>query len=247
MTPTGARPRVESAAPGHWADATVPAAPAAARVIFGERLRLAERYAGWLAGAGIERGLLGPREVDRLWERHLLNSAVLTDLLPRGARIVDVGSGAGLPGLPIAIRRPDLRIDLVEPMRRRTDFLAEVVAALGLADEVRIVTGRADDSAVLAMVGDADWVVARAVAPLDRLVRWCLPLLAPGGWLLALKGASAADEVAQHRAHVSQSGGHVVRLRPLGEDLLDTPTWVVAVQRSPEDHRPSRGRTRSTR
>ena len=203
----------------------------AARAAFGAQLDLAARYAALLTGAGIERGLLGPREADRIWQRHLLNSAVLTDLLPMTGRVVDVGSGAGLPGLPIAIRAPELQVDLVEPLQRRAEFLTEVVADLGLAARVRVVRGRAEDGAVRREVGSANWVVARAVAPLDRLVRWCLPLLAPGGRLLALKGSSAEAEVEEHRAALRGRGVTDLRVVDMSAEWLDTPTWVVVAQR----------------
>jgi 16S rRNA (guanine527-N7)-methyltransferase len=205
------------------------AAPAAAAKVFGDRLAVAERYASRLAGDGVTRGLLGPREVERIWDRHLLNSAALCELIPAAARVVDVGSGAGLPGLPMAIRRPDLRIDLVEPMQRRVEFLSEVVTELELGTTVRVLRGRADEPAVAAVAGNADWVVARAVAPLDRLVRWCLPLLAPAGRLLALKGATAADEVTEHRAALRACGAQVLAVEKLGAGVLEGPTWVVVV------------------
>jgi 16S rRNA (guanine527-N7)-methyltransferase len=206
--------------------------PPAARAVFGDRLDLAEHYAARLADEGTVRGLIGPREVGRIWERHVLNSAVLTDLVPVGARVVDVGSGAGLPGVPMAIRRPDLAVDLVEPMQRRVDFLTETVDVLGLTGSVRVIRGRAEDAAVLDVAGKSDWVVARAVAPLDRLVRWCLPLLAPGGRLLALKGRTAAEEVSRNRQAMRQCGAGEIDVERIGEAWLGTPTWVVVVQRS---------------
>lgn len=214
-------------------------AAAAAVEVFGNRLTIAQRYAQLLAGDGVAHGLLGPREVGRLWDRHLLNCAIVADLLPAQARIVDVGSGAGLPGLPLAIRRADLRVDLVEPMLRRTRFLTQAVRDLSLGESVTVVRGRAADPAVLGAVGDSNWVVARAVAPLDRLVKWCLPLLADGGRLLALKGASAKDELAQHATTLGGLGAGAL-------DLLEvthpgcTSTWVVSVQRATP-------KTRSTR
>jgi 16S rRNA (guanine527-N7)-methyltransferase len=224
------------------AQSGLPAPPAAARAVFGDRLDLAARYAASLAGDGTVRGLIGPREVGRLWERHLLNSAILCDLVPVGVRVVDVGSGAGLPGLPMAIRRPDLRIDLVEPMQRRVDFLTAVVRRLALDAAVCVIRGRAEDRAVLERVGPTDWAVARAVAPLDRLVRWCLPLLSPTGTLLALKGASAAEEVAEHRATLRRLGARTVEVRRLGESLLDAPTWVVVVSRGVWSAETTKGR-----
>ncbi len=177
------------------------------------------------------RGLIGPREVPRLWPRHVLNSAVLTDLVPIGERVVDVGSGAGLPGIPMALRRPDLAVDLVEPMLRRTTFLTEAVEALAISDRVRVVRGRAEDRAVRDATGDARWVVARAVAPLDRLVGWCFRLLAPGGTLLALKGASAEQELAEHRAALRAHGAGEVTMQRLGDVPGLEATWVISVRR----------------
>lgn len=209
-----------------------PPAPPAGLELFGARLPLAERYAARLAGPGVLRGLIGPREAARLWDRHLLNSAILTDLVPDGARVVDVGSGAGLPGVPMAIRRPDLAVDLVEPMQRRVTFLTEVSAELGATVGMRVVRGRADDVEVVRRVGGADWVVARAVAPLDRLVRWCLPLLSPNGRLLALKGAGAAEEAEQHAQAIETSGARLASVEQLGNGVLRDPTWVVVVERN---------------
>jgi 16S rRNA (guanine527-N7)-methyltransferase len=225
--------------------APVPAPPALAAELFGSRLPLAESYAQLLASDGVVRGLIGPREVPRLWGRHLLNCAVLADELPANASVVDVGSGAGLPGLVLALRRPDLRVTLVEPMLRRVEFLQAAVDHLGLADTVRIVRGRADDPDVRLAVGRGDWVVARAVAPLDRLVKWCLPLLVPGGRLLALKGVRAAEEVIESRAALRASGAAEVEARPLGADVLDEPTWLVVVERAKSDVRSSRRGRRS--
>ena len=164
-----------------------------ARGVFGiERLPLVERYAGWLADAGVVRGLIGPREVPRLWDRHLLNSALVADAIRDGALVCDIGSGAGLPGLPIALARPDLRVTLVEPLLRRATFLSEVVEDLGLS-HVEVVRARAEE---LHGQRTFDVVTSRAVAPLERLLSWSLPLVAPSGHILALKGTSAAEEVA---------------------------------------------------
>lgn len=216
------------------------APPAAAAAVFGARLDLARRYADRLAGDGVVRGLIGPREVPRLWSRHLLNCAVVADLLPQDARVVDVGSGAGLPGVPLAIRRVDLSVDLVEPMQRRTAFLQELVPDLELAGQVRVVRGRADDAEVQAAVGDADWVVARAVAPLDRLVRWCWPLLRPGGRLLAMKGDAAARELTEAGPVLRLLGASDAALRVVGEGELGEPVRVVSIERGGASGRRSR-------
>lgn len=206
-----------------------------ARELFGDRFELARRYHDLLAVEATTRGLVGPREVTRLWPRHLLNSAVLTELLPEGARVVDVGSGAGLPGIVLAIRRPDLHVELVEPLQRRTEFLRYAVDRLGLADAVRVVPGRAEDRAVRATVGSVAWVTARAVAPLDRLVRWCLPLLRPGGQLLAMKGATAAEELAEHERALGRAGADQVMIMQCGVSVLTVPTTVVTVRRAATD------------
>jgi 16S rRNA (guanine527-N7)-methyltransferase len=204
--------------------------PPAADQLFGDRLPLVQRYAARLAGDGVVRGLIGPRVVPRLWDRHLLNCAVVADLLPTGARLVDVGSGAGLPGIVLACRRSDLVVDLVDSLARRVTFLNEVVDELELTSRVHVVHGRAEDPVILGMVGDAPWVTARAVAPLDRLVRWCLPLLQFGGTLLAMKGAQAESEVQTHKAAIGRLGGEV-SIVTCGRDVLDTPVKVVAIRR----------------
>ena len=149
------------------------------------------------------RGLIGPREAPRLWDRHLLNCAVLGEVVPRGVAVADVGSGAGLPGLVLAIARPDLRVTLVEPLLRRTRFLDEVVDLLGLQAQVEVLRGRAEE---LADGRTFDVVTARAVAPLERLARWCLPLVAPGGELVAMKGASAPAEVVEAGPDAAAAG-----------------------------------------
>ncbi|HEU4674727.1 MAG TPA: 16S rRNA (guanine(527)-N(7))-methyltransferase RsmG [Motilibacteraceae bacterium] len=214
---------------------------------FGARLALAERYARWLAEGGTERGLLGPRERPRLWSRHLLNCAVLTDLIPSGARVADVGSGAGLPGMVVALRRPDLQVTLVEPLLRRSRFLSEVVADLGLHESVEVVRARAED---LHGARTFDVVTARAVAPLERLAAWCLPLLVPHGELLALKGGTAAEERAAAEPLLEQWGAERSEVLRLGTD--PEPTWVVrvlrgerAAQAPAKPQRPGTARTRS--
>jgi 16S rRNA (guanine527-N7)-methyltransferase len=200
-------------------------------VLFGERLGLAVRYAELLATDGVVRGLIGPREAPRIWDRHLLNCAAMAELIEPGAAVVDVGSGAGLPGLVLAIARPDLSVVLVEPMARRTAFLTEVVSALGLDKSVPVIRARAEEVTGRLPGGPADVVTARAVAPLDRLAGWCLPLAKVGGRLLAIKGASAAEEAATHAAAVRRLGGGSPAVRVCGADLLDPATTVVEVVR----------------
>jgi 16S rRNA (guanine527-N7)-methyltransferase len=199
-------------------------AAVAARV-FGSRLDLALAYASQLSTVGTERGLIGPREAPRLWDRHLLNCAVVAELLPQEATVIDVGSGAGLPGLVLAIARPDLQVTLLEPLARRVAFLEETVALLGL-DSVAVRRGRAEEVSLCAAV-----VTARAVAPLDRLAGWCLPLCEPGGRMLALKGSSAAAEITEHAAAVSRAGGGEARMVECGSGVVDPPTTVVEVLR----------------
>jgi 16S rRNA (guanine527-N7)-methyltransferase len=201
-----------------------PAPPVAAEV-FGARLPVAERYAQLLATDGVVRGLIGPREAPRLWERHLLNCAVLAEVLPDDSDVIDVGSGAGLPGLVLAIARPDLRITLLEPLARRVTFLSEVTEELALAN-VTVIRGRAEESSGKL---SAAVVTARAVAPLDRLARWCLPLAAPGGRLLAMKGSGAAEEIAESVSALRRAGGGPPRIFECGKGVVDPPTVVVEV------------------
>jgi 16S rRNA (guanine527-N7)-methyltransferase len=210
-----------------------PAPPPVAVDIFADALPAARRYADRLAGDGVVRGLIGPREVPRLWDRHLLNCAVLGELLPSEAVLVDIGSGAGLPGIPLALARPDLRISLVEPLARRVAFLLEVVDELGLGDRVTVVRGRAEEPAVRSRVGQVPWVTARAVAPLDRLLRSCRPLLAPGATLLAMKGASVWEELEQHRSALRSGGVVAASVETIGARLPD-PTWVAVLRMSTE-------------
>ncbi|MEV7228409.1 16S rRNA (guanine(527)-N(7))-methyltransferase RsmG [Polymorphospora sp. NPDC051019] len=205
----------------------------AAGTLFGDRLPLAAAYAELLATEGVVRGLIGPREAPRIWGRHLLNCAAVAELIPTGARVVDVGSGAGLPGLVLAVARPDLSVVLVEPLARRTAFLDEAVDRLGLDGTVTVQRGRAEEFAD-ADFSPADVVTARAVAPLDRLAGWCLPLAAVGGRLVALKGNSAPDEVAEHRDAVDRLGGGAPVVRHCGVGLVDPPTTVVEIVRERE-------------
>jgi len=177
--------------------------------------------------------VIGPREVGRLWERHLLNCAVVTPLLPEHAGVADIGSGAGLPGLVWALARSDLAITLVEPMLRRVRFLEEAIGHLELSN-VDIVRARAEE-----LHGDRafDVVTARAVAPLSRLASWCLPLVRPGGMMVAFKGASAADELADASSTISRLAGSPGKLATYGRGVLDTPTRVVIVAKAPETGR----------
>jgi 16S rRNA (guanine527-N7)-methyltransferase len=214
--------------------------PPSAVTAFGDRLSLARRFATHLVTSGIERGLVGPREAARVWDRHLLNCAVVAELVPDGARVVDVGSGAGLPGIPLALARPDLSVVLVEPLARRVDWLREVVEDLGLP--VKIERGRAEEPGVRARWEGADVVTARAVAPLARLAGWALPLLRTGGTLLAVKGASAVDEVARDAGAVRRLGGTDPRVVRCGVGVVDPPSTVVVVERSPSIERLRAGR-----
>ena len=201
------------------------------------RADLLARFADLLAGPGVERGLIGPREVPRLWERHLLNCAVVADpaegLVPEGALAGDIGSGAGLPGLVWAIARPDLRIVLVEPLLRRSTFLEEAVQSLGLADRVLVWRGRAEDAP--STLPPMDVVTARAVAPLSRLLGWTIPLLRPAGHLVALKGGSAETEVAEAAAAIQEWDLQDVQVRLVGAGQVDPPTTVIVGRRGAAD------------
>lgn len=163
-----------------------PAPPAAER-IFGRNTEKAVAYHFSLATVGSERGFIGPREVPRLWERHVLNCAVIGEAMPESVSVIDVGSGAGLPGIPLALARPDLRITLVEPLLKRSVYLGEVIEQLGL-DNVRVVRGRAEEKALRAEVGKAEVVTSRAVAPLGKLCQWSMPLVGKAGAMIAMKG-----------------------------------------------------------
>ncbi|MFJ3806972.1 16S rRNA (guanine(527)-N(7))-methyltransferase RsmG [Streptomyces sp. NPDC090073] len=207
--------------------AELPPVPEEAREVFGERFGDAVRYAELLAEAGVQRGLIGPREVPRLWERHLLNCAVLSEAVPEGVTVCDVGSGAGLPGIPLALVRDDLNITLLEPLLRRTNFLTEVVELLGL-DHVTVVRGRAEE--VLGKLPPVHVVTARAVAPLDRLATWGIPLLRPYGEMLALKGDTAEEELKAAATALSKLGAVETSILHVGEGVVDPPSTVVRVE-----------------
>jgi 16S rRNA (guanine527-N7)-methyltransferase len=209
-----------------------PPAPEAAARVFGAALPAAERYVARLATDGVARGLIGPREVPRLWERHVLNSAALAEAVPEGAHVVDVGSGAGLPGIPLGLARPDVRVTLVEPMARRIEFLEEVLPELpGDDGRWRIVRGRAEDRSVAGAVGPVDVVTARAVAPLPRLVAWCRGLMRPGTQLIALVGARALAELPGLVPQLEAVGMREVHPRAVGAALGDAATTVVVMTR----------------
>ena len=205
----------------------VPDAPPAAEQLCGPTLPLMRDFAVLLASTGVDHGLIGPREVPRLWDRHLLNCAVIQDAFPAGARVLDIGSGAGLPGLAVAIVRPDLHLVLVEPMLRRTTWLEEAVGSLGL-DNVSVVRGRAEE---LKGTLRAPWATARAVAALDRLARWTFPLLEPGGTLVAMKGALAAEELQTHSKALRRAGMTSATVTVHGEGVLEPPSITVDLVR----------------
>ena len=167
--------------------------------LYRDNYKTIRQYVDILASRGVDWGLIGPREIGRLWERHILNSIALESLIPEGCRVADVGSGAGLPGIPLAILRPDLEMILIEPMLRRSNFLTEAIDELGLDDRVTVVRGRAEDADL-----HVDVVVSRAVAKLATLINWTADLIVESGSLLALKGQSADDEVVKAKKELSK-------------------------------------------
>ncbi|MEO5746155.1 MAG: 16S rRNA (guanine(527)-N(7))-methyltransferase RsmG [Terracoccus sp.] len=205
----------------------VPPTPAQATAIFGDRLPLAERFVAILADTGIAHGLIGPREAPRLWDRHVLNCAVAHRAIPpslAGARqkVADVGSGAGLPGLALAIARPDLEIHLIEPLTRRTGWLSGTIATLGIYNVV-VHTARAESMWDRLTV---PYVTARAVSGIVQLAGWTLPLLAPGGSVLALKGSRAQSELSDNQAALTQMGVVDASVETFGEELAE-PTTIL--------------------
>jgi 16S rRNA (guanine527-N7)-methyltransferase len=197
-----------------------------ARGVFADALPLAEGFAALLATDGVLRGLIGPREVPRLWERHLVNCALLGEAIASGSDVCDIGSGAGLPGIVLALHRSDLTVTLVEPLLRRTTFLDEVVERLALPN-VEVVRARAEE-----LHGRRDFAVvtSRAVAPLDRLLGWSMPLVRRGGAMVAMKGRSARDEVCTAEAALRRFGAGPVTVREYGVGVVDPPTTVVRVE-----------------
>lgn len=254
----------DDAQKGSSGAAAVEPEPSVAGTVFGDRIAAARRYAQLLTGPGVDRGLVGPREAARIWTRHLLNCAVVGDLVIDGTVVADVGSGAGLPGIPLALSRPAVSVVLVEPLLRRATFLSEVVEELEVTN-VRVVRARAEDlasrpSPTRRSAGAAgplqpgidagvpgwqpvDVVTSRAVAPLERLAGWCVPLLRPGGMLLAMKGSSAADEVRAAGAALTRLGLTGVEVVTAGAGVLDEPTTLVRARLAG----PARSRSASKR
>ncbi|MEN9706846.1 MAG: hypothetical protein RIS31_412 [Actinomycetota bacterium] len=195
--------------------------PAEAKAIFGDRIDLARGYAAALVRDGNLLGLLGPRELPRLWTRHILNSAVVSELVPAGKTVADIGSGAGLPGIPMAICRPDNHFTLIEPMERRSDWLKELVVELGLTN-VTVLRARAEE------VGEVfDIATARAVSALPKLLRMVVPLVRDGGEVIALKGSKAAEEIEESKRLQKKLGLSGFEIVYAGKDVLAEPTLVV--------------------
>ena len=227
---TGTAPVAASAA------STAPAAPPSAAVVFGTRLPVAERFAAILADTGVTHGLIGPREVPILWDRHILNCAVAQEAFPADVDVVDVGSGAGLPGLALAIVRPDLRMHLVEPMLRRTTWLSATIEEIGL-DNCTVHRGRAEE---FHGVLSAPFATARAVARIDKLARWTFPLLRDGGTLVALKGDSAQQELDAEEKALRKLGMTAARIVAYGSELLPVPTITLQATIGARPARPAR-------
>jgi 16S rRNA (guanine527-N7)-methyltransferase len=205
-------------------DLPLPSAEAIAE--FGDSLAKAERYVELLATDGVTRGLIGPRETSRLWDRHLLNCALVAELVPEQGELVDIGSGAGLPGVVLAMLRPRLHVVLLEPLLRRSVFLEECVSALDLPNAT-VVRARAEEKAASGI--RADVATARAVAPLDRLVGWAAGLLRPGGQLLAIKGQSAAAELEAAEPVLSRLGVQSAEVLQAGHGRVVSATTIVRV------------------
>ncbi|WP_261624911.1 16S rRNA (guanine(527)-N(7))-methyltransferase RsmG [Nesterenkonia marinintestina] len=199
----------------------------AAEAIFGDRLPLVERYVEHLCSTGLEHGLLGPREIPRMWSRHVLNCAVLGAELPSGGTVADVGSGAGLPGIALALVRDDVDFQLIEPMERRVQWMDTVIRDLGLSN-VELIRARAEEVSDEVM---ADVVTARAVSALKKLLPLTVPLLDDDGELMLIKGRSAADEIEAAGKALSRHRMRRPEIMLLGEDLLDEPTTVVRIRR----------------
>lgn len=198
--------------------------------VFGENADKARQYHSWLAEHATVRGLIGPRETPRLWDRHILNSAVVGEAIGKNCSVADIGSGAGLPGIPLALARPDIHVTLVEPLLRRTTFLEEVVADLDL-NNATVLRGRAEDKDVRQELGLVDVVTSRAVAPLGKLTKWSLPLVRSGGVMVALKGESAVEEIERDSKDIVKAKGVNPRMVEVGSSILETPTYVVIIKK----------------
>ena len=190
--------------------------------IFGDRQDLAVAYHESLATDATIRGFIGPREKPRLWDRHIYNCAVIGEAIPEGARVIDIGSGAGLPGIPLAIARPDLQVTLLEPLLKRSNYLAEITEKLGL-DNVTVIRDRAEN---LGKDAKFDVVTSRAVAPLAKLARWSLPLCKPGGMKLAMKGASASEEIERDKSAIKRAQGERAEIITVGAELEESTTLI---------------------
>lgn len=198
--------------------------PEVAKEIFGDYTDTAIRYADLLARDSEKLGLLGPRELNKLWSRHVLNSAVVAEHVPKGSRVADIGSGAGLPGIPVAIANPDCQMTLVEPMERRSDWLKEVVSELNLRN-VRVFRARGEE-----LDPQFDVIIARAVAALPKLIRFTIPGLLPGGKLLALKGTKAEEEIEDSKKLAKKFKLQSFDVVYAGEGKLSDPTKLVEVK-----------------
>ena len=204
--------------------------PPAAAEIFGDNLEKAIAYHESLATDGSVRGFIGPREVPRLWDRHILNCGVIGEAMDEGISVADIGSGAGLPGIPLAIARPDLNITLIEPLLKRSVYLNEVKEALNL-DNVTVIRGRAEEKVVRKQVGLVDIVTSRAVAPLGKLATWSLPLVKIGGHMVAMKGSSVEEEIERDAKEIRKAGGTDIKVYTVGETLLSEPTTLISIRR----------------
>lgn len=207
--------------------------PVVAREVFGERTALAAAYHESLAQTAAQRGFIGPKEVERLWERHILNCGVIGEAFESGWSVADIGSGAGLPGVPLALARPDLHVTLIEPLLKRATYLTEVVEQLRL-DNVAVVRGRAEEQPGATY----DAVTSRAVAPLGKLAGWSLPLVHPGGVMVAMKGASIREELERDADEIEAAGGTRAEIFQVGESVLEQPTTLIRiVRREPDGQR----------
>lgn len=204
--------------------------PPAAAEIFGDNLEKAIAYHESLATDGSIRGFIGPREVPRLWDRHILNCGVIGEAMDEGISVADIGSGAGLPGIPLAIARPDLKITLIEPLLKRSVYLNEVKEALQL-DNVTVIRGRAEEKIVRKQVGLVDLVTSRAVAPLGKLATWSLPLVKIGGRMVAMKGSSVEEEIERDVKEIRKAGGSDIKVYTVGDQLLSEPTTLISIRR----------------